>query len=437
MAFAAGAQRAEWRQHWPIVFAAFVGFSFPVVPFLSLGLFLEPMGRELGWSRTLITAGGSLGAAIIIPLAPVFGAIVDRWGVRRVALPGFVVAIATMGTFGLADKSAALWLSWWGVYALSTLALKSTVWTLAVSDFFTAGRSLAIAVVLSGSAFASMVAPPLVRWLIDSYGWREAYLYLALFWGGATLLVNVFLLRDAPGRTRRPAPGGSVREPSAASTSSAAATSELQGLSVKEAMRSIPLIRIGLATLIILVLGSTLTIHKVPILTAAGVSREMAANLASLSGLAGIIGGITTGWLMQRFDAGWVGGLTNALMALALVLLLEPFRSPASIVASMIVVGYAGGTKVEICAYLTTVYGGLRNYGKIFGVMASIIAVSGAIAPTFGSLVYDLTGDYDLLILWGIPVSLISGLLLVRLGPFPEWSRAHEPGRRRRPALAE
>jgi MFS family permease len=68
----------------------------------------------------------------------------------------------------------------------------------------------------------------------------------------------------------------------------------------------------------------------------------------------------------------------------------------------------------------------MKNFGKIFGVMASIISLAGSLGPLLGGIAYDVSGSYDLLILIGIPASLVGGLLLVRLGPFPEWSRALE-----------
>lgn len=95
----------------------------------------------------------------------------------------------------------------------------------------------------------------------------------------------------------------------------------------------------------------------------------------------------------------------------------------------MLFVGYAGGTKLQICAYLTGVYGGMRNFGKIFGVMASIIALAGGLGPLLGGVAYDLTGGYDALIWLGIPGSLLAGILLIRLGPYPDWSRALEAGK--------
>ena len=46
------------------------------------------------------------------------------------------------------------------------------------------------------------------------------------------------------------------------------------------------------------------------------------------------------------------------------------------------------GTKIQICNYLTARYAGMRNYGAIFGTMASMIALAGAIGPIIGGIAY-------------------------------------------------
>ena len=191
-----------------------------------------------------------------------------------------------------------------------------------------------------------------------------------------------------------------------------------------EAARSPALIRIAVATLGTLLITTSLIVHKVPILTEAGVPRRDAALLASLSGVAAIAGQIATGWLMERFDAGWVAATTNTAMAVALLLLLAQIHAPALIVASMLVVGYAGGTKLQICAYLTGIYGGMRNFGKIFGVMAMLLSFGGGLGPVLGGLAHDLAGNYRMLLMIGAPLSLVFGLLLIGLGPKPDWRAA-------------
>jgi predicted MFS family arabinose efflux permease len=415
MSVEAPSRSAEWRAHWPVVLVAFVGFSFPAMALHSTGLVMEPLSREFGWSRTQITAGVTLAGAMTIPLSPFVGALIDRWGVRRLALPGVVLTSLAIAGFSLANGMFWQWMGLWFLFGLAGLLVKSTIWMTAVTSSFTAARSLALGVALGGTAFASALTPPLTRWITDTYGWREAYVWLGLGWGLVTFVLTLFFLYDARDRGRR-AKADASPEPAPG----------LEGLSIGEAARSLPLIRIGLATLITLVLGASLVVHKVPILTEAGVTRETAALLASLSGIAAIVGKLVTGWLMERFDAGLIAGITNGITAAALVLLLEPFRTPTVIVVAMVVVGYAGGTKLQICAYLTGIYAGMKNFGKIFGVMASIISLAGSLGPMLGGIAYDLSGSYNVLILSGIPASLIAGLLLVRLGPFPEWSRALE-----------
>lgn len=405
---------AEWRAYWPLVLACFMGMSVQPATYYALGLFIDPLTTEFGWSRTTISAGASVAALIHIPTAPLVGAMIDRWGVRRVAVPGTVACALSICAFSLANGSASQWIALWVVYAFTSIALKSTVWTKAISGRFETTRSFALSVGLSGSALAIAIVPPLARWLVDTYGWREAWVMLGAGIGITTFIPCALFLFDYHDDARK-----AVRSREA---DKAGAITDLPGLSVAQAIRSLALWRIGFATLIILTLTSALTLHKVPMLVEAGLSRTSAAWLTSLSGIAGFSGSFIVGWLMDRYDAGRIGAITNALGGLALIFLLRQFRTPELIVASMLVIGFAGGAKLQLCAYMTGRYGGLRNFGKIFGVMAGIIATSGGMASAVGGLAYDYAGSYDLLIIAGIPLSLVSAMLIVGLGPYPVWS---------------
>jgi predicted MFS family arabinose efflux permease len=411
----AGERAAEWRAHWPMALTAFVGMSMTSVAIHSTGLVIAPLTDEFGWSRTEITAGITLAALLMIPLSPFFGALIDRFGVRRIAVPGTVLASLSLAGIALANGSTLQWLMLWACFGLASLFIKTTIWTAAITGAFYAGRSMAISVTLCGTAFTAIAVPPLMQGLTDSLGWREGYLLMAALWGIPLIALTWFFLFDAHDKARMPlhkneSPNAQPSEPS--------------GLSVAEAARSFALWRIGLATLIMLLLGSSLVVHKVPLLSEFGISRSNAAWLASLFGVASVVGKLVTGWMMERWDAGAVGSATNAATALALILLLEPFRTPTTIVIALMMVGYAGGTKLQLCVYLTGVYAGMRNYGKIFGVMSSVVAVAGGLGPLAGGAIYDAFASYDGLLMIGIPASVISALLILRLGEYPEWSRA-------------
>jgi len=400
----------EWKTYWPLVLAASVGFSFHSVVTYSIGVFIAPLGEEFGWSKTLAVGGLSIAAVLSIPLSPLVGALIDRWGSRRLALPGLVITACCVAAFGLADGTTAQWLALWFAYGILALSIKSTVWTVAVSGTFFASRGMALALTLSGTAVAQIIAPPTTVWLIDTYGWRTAFSWLGFGWAVPALVLCVFFLYDAHDRRRL-----------AAQSNPEVASPDLTGLEVRAALRSVPLWRVGAATLIMMVLTIAFLVHQVPILSEAGVSRETAGYLASLAGVAGIVGKVVTGLLLDRFHTSWIGAGTMGVAALAFIALLEPFRSPALVVGAMIVIGYSSGSKLQICAYLTSRYGGLKHFGKIFGVMSSLIAMGAGIGPVLAGVVYDLAGSYSPMIIAGIPTCLVAGFLLLGLGPYPDW----------------
>jgi len=406
----AGNARQEWATYWPLVITACVGFSFHSVTTYSLGLFIQPLSSEFGWSRAQVSAGLSIAAMLAIPVSPLVGWMIDKWGSRRLALPGLVATSLSIAAFSFASGSVTQWLALWTIYAIFSMGIKATMWTAAVSSVFSASRGLALAITLSGTPIAQILAPPLTRWLVDNHGWQAAYVWLGIGWGFPALVLSIFFLFDARDVHRK-----------AEKTSGVVAKVELAGLTIGEAVRNWPLIRVAIASLIIMTLCIGVIVHQVPILTEAGVSRETAAYLASLAGFAGIFGKIITGHLMDRFHAGKISSLSIALAAVAFGLLLEPLRTPPLIVVAMVLIGYASGCKLQICTYLTSRYGGMRNFGTIFGVMNSLVAVGAGIGPVLAGAVHDTFGSYSPLIVAGIPASLVAALLLLGLGPYPHW----------------
>jgi MFS family permease len=164
-------------------------------------------------------------------------------------------------------------------------------------------------------------------------------------------------------------------------------------------------------------------VHQFQILVDAGVSRANAAWLTSLFGIAGIVGKLVTGALMDRFAPNWVGGITLAAAAFAFLLLMERFQTPALIVLAMIINGYASGTKLQIVGYMTTRFAGLRNFGKIFGMMAAVIAAGTGLGPVLAGWSYDSTGSYFYFLLAGIIGALFCGFLIMSLPRYPVWER--------------
>lgn len=411
-----GAGGDEWRKHWTMVLASMIGLSFATMAIYALGLFMDPLVREFGWTRVQVTSGFSAAPILMIPLAPLVGAMIDRWGSRRLAIPGIVLSSCAFACFSLANGSVRQWVLLWVVYAVLNASVNTTVWTTAVSGVFLKSRGMALAATLSGAALGQTIAPLVAQRLIDHYGWRSAFRWMGLSWGAVVLALILPFFFDAHDHRRR-AGAQSLR-------TAAAAKLIAGGLTLREALRTRALVRIGLALFIATTLGVGLTVHKVPILTAAGLSRSSAATIAASAGLAGISGKLLTGWLLDRWQSGWIPGISVSLPALACLSLLEPIRTTPSIVLAMLILGYSSGAYLQVCTYLTSRHGGLRHFGKVFGVMAALMSLGSGLGPQLVGAVVDHFGNYTPVLIIGIPTAMIAGWLVGDLGPYPRWEEA-------------
>ena len=285
--------------------------------------------------------------------------------------------------FSLANGEAWQWLTFWFVFGLISVSIKSTIWTTAVVSVFQRSRGLALGLTLSGTAVAQAVVPPLGNLLIVEFGWRAAFVWLGLGWGGVTLLLaTLFFFDDRTARLQSAKAGLDESVPKARA-----------GLTVSEATRDSAAWRLAISNFIVMALTMGLAIHLFPILTEAGVSRSAAALLVGLSGVAGIVGKLFTGFLLDHFRPNWVGGITLGAASIALILLIDGIRSPTLVVLALLVNGYAAGTKTHITGFLTAGYAGMKNFGAIYGLMSSLMALAAGVGPVLAGYIYDTSGD--------------------------------------------
>lgn len=405
-----GILQAEWREGWLLVLAASFGFSFFSVMMAATGLFMQPLGEEFGWSRTLLSSGPSIATIMTAILGPFFGALIDRFGSRRLALPGIILTIASISAFSLLTGEVWQWIALWFVFGLVSVSIKSTIWTAAVVGAFERSRGLALGLTLSGTAVAQSVVPPLGNLLINDFGWRTAFAALGIGWGGVTFLLAWAFLHEKR------------RNPSSSEKGSSEEHRSSSGLSVGEATRDRALWQLAFSNFLIMALTMGLAIHLFPILTEAGISRDNAALLTASAGLAGIVGKLVTGYLLDHFRPNLVGGLTLGAAAGGFALLIDDITSPTLIVIALLINGYAAGTKTHITGYLTAGYAGMRSFGAIYGFMSALMSLASGLGPLLAGFTYDRSGGYGPFLVSGAIGCLIGGLLMVLMPPVRKWA---------------
>ena len=193
----------EWRQHWTVVLAASAGMGMAAVISFAGGLFIAPLEKEFGWSRTEISSAHMISAVTIILFAPFVGYLVDRLGPRRLGIVAVIAVAAGLSLFSLTGPNIWSLRLLLVVMAAATVVIQPLVWTSAITGLFSAGRGLALAFVLCGSSICSIVTPPLTYWLIESYGWRLAFVGIGVCWGLVVLPLVLLFFTSAQDAARR------------------------------------------------------------------------------------------------------------------------------------------------------------------------------------------------------------------------------------------
>ncbi|MFQ5911840.1 MAG: MFS transporter [Nitrospinota bacterium] len=190
------------RRAWSMVTIVFVTIAFAGAIWHIFGIFVKPLEKDLQASRTALSLVVSLSQSVYVLMMLIMGRMLDRFGPRQLIVTG----IATLGVGALLSSLVqSVWQMnlTFGVflalgYSMSTVNVSSV----AVTQWFTKRRGVAMGVALAGFNAGQLVLLPLTQYWSLAYGWRTAFVAL----GGITLLLPLPLalafLRDGPYRNK-------------------------------------------------------------------------------------------------------------------------------------------------------------------------------------------------------------------------------------------
>jgi sugar phosphate permease len=102
---------------------------------------MGPLTQEFGWGRAQLSSGQAISAILPLFLVTVVGVVVDKWGTRRVVLPGLVATAAAIAAFSLLNGSFAEWIGFWVLFGACSLLVQAAVWSTAVESVFKAAEA--------------------------------------------------------------------------------------------------------------------------------------------------------------------------------------------------------------------------------------------------------------------------------------------------------
>lgn len=376
----------------------------PMILF-PFGVLVGPITAEFGWSRATL-ASAVLAAHITGGLAiPFAGVLIDRFGVRKIALPAICMFALALGGISMLPAVATYFVVAYAVLGLIGAGHSTVIYARAVSTWFDQRRGMALGISLSGVGIGVAVVPEVARILITSYGWRGAYVGLGVLLFVVAMPAVGCLVHDR------------LREDRSV-LSIARKEGNENGATLLIAARSYQFWALAVVVFLVAIAVNGMLAHVVPLLNERGISNRSATQALSAAGLALIVGRAASGYFLDRFFAPVVSACFF-LIPFAGIVLLGTTESSALAMFAAVLLGIGIGAEVDIMAFLLGRYFGLSHYGAVYGTLLAIFTFGSGIGPWLIALSFDHFHTYAGALM-GCGLSLIFASALVGgLGPYP------------------
>jgi MFS family permease len=380
----------ESRYGWVVVAAAFtlmlVGFSAAY----SFAAFFGALEAEFGASRGDIALVFSVAAFLWFLSGAPAGMLADRYGVRRVALVGIACLVLALWVASRAHSLGVLYVTY-SVGIGIGVGLTYVPSVGAVQPWFSANRAFASGLAVAGIGAGNIVGPLVATWWIGLFGWRGAYLALAimvLVLGG----LAAFAIRETEHRT----------------------TGMREGMTIPEAVRTAPFWLI-FASLVLSCIGLFVPmVHLGPYAVDAGYGQAQGVLLVSLIGVGSLLGRFTIGGVADRL--GRTASLAAMYAGLGLMLLVWWSTSDWWLLAVFaLVFGTFYGAYVALLPTIVMDLYGARSVSGIIGCLYTGAGVGTLIGPWLAGAAYDALGSYDMPILAAAGLSFLAAASVVPL----------------------
>jgi MFS family permease len=351
-------------------------------------------------------------------LAPFAGALIDRLGALRVLRLGMVVMAAAFCTYPFVRSLAQLEMLHY-VLGLGLALGGLMVNVVLLSRWFVARRGLVVGALVSGSSLAASFLPLAISpWVTDpARGWRFGYGALAVAFLVLGVLPGFLLLKADPAAVGQ--------HPDGAPTPAPAAAAPQSGATLRAAL--------GSHTLWCLALGSACLWFSMQAVTSqltiflereAGYAPAEATALFSLMFASSFFGkflyGAASDWFTKR-RVMLAAALTQLVGGLLLLEVgpdgLQPARDTALLTAFAVIFGLGFGGSFTMIQLTVVESFGLRDLGKILGVVIFVDSLGGGIGSAVVGRLATATGSYLVPFLLVAVVALVACINVLFIRP--------------------
>lgn len=381
------AARLPFYYGW-IVLAALccVGFARQGSAVATLSIFVEPLTREFGWSRTALSGAVSLGGVLAALVSPAIGPLLDRRGSRLVLCTAVLVNSIALTALSLTPSLLVFYvlfciarMNWAGPFDLGIYA--------AVNNWFVERRAQAASLAVLAQMAGLVTLPLVAQHAIDHGGWRGAWVMI----GALTLVIGfvpVWLFV-----ARRPEDVGLSPDGKPLRKSALEKKSEEPAFSRAQAMRTPAFWLLMAYTVLIYPAQAGVSLHQAAHLVERGIAAGTAASIVGMFSFMSGMGTLASGFFARRLPIRFILAIVAGLLATG-AFIMPRIATPLDGVLAAAIFGFGIGGVLTLLPVAWADYFGRSNFGAIRGVALSAQVLAQAAGPLVAGIFHDLTGDY-------------------------------------------
>lgn len=382
----------------------------------GFSLFVTPLEADFGWNRAAIATAFTFYMLIAGVTAPAIGRMMHRFGAQKVIAAG--AALSGLSFLLLNHvTSLSVYYAGWAMFGVGNSAVGSVPASYVVSNWFKKRRGMVIGIMSTGTGAGGLILSPIIgSYLIPTFGWRTAYLGMAILML-LPLFLGLFLVRTKP-EDMGLHPDGIQDNETDTQHKSGPATPE--GLSLRTALRTSALWLTAVAFLTSGFGYMGALQSQAPHLQDIGFPLAAAATALSSVGLGSTIGKFAFGSLFDRIKPKYGCCIGFALQLIAVIILINITATSPVIMIWLyaISMGLGMGSWLPAMSMLVSTDFGLASYGAIFGITYMAQEIGNAVGPLIAGHMYDVMHTYhQIFIIFAISCAVAIPVILLTRSP--------------------
>ena len=370
---------------WVMVLVVFVLNGLAFGSMASISVFLKPVSLEFGWSRGQTSFAYTVASLSSAVFGVLWGQVADKYGTKWFGFVGAICMSLVLFALSSLDSIAQFYTFYFLFGAMGSALLFSPLYA-NVGFWFKENPGLALGLAASGGAIGQAFIPHLSGILIESSGWKLAYVNLAVIYIFISFPI-AFLIKESPWRIN-------------------ARNQE------EEEERSFPLSErevvawISVAVIFCCICMSIPIMHLVPLLTDKGFSLEFATSVLMILMICGAFGRILGGMLGDYIGA-LPGYILMSLGQTVFVVWFPHLISPTLIYIMAALFGFTYSGVMSSILVCTRVMVSAKFGARAMSLTSFFGWIGMGLGGFLGGYFFDIYGDYN----WAFAFSGITGIV--------------------------